>query len=450
MACLALAAACVGLSACGGGGDKGADSSGPAESGASPAQGAGSRAPPSTAESGASSAPSLAVGLSEANPNLVWSAAARPVPPGGFGPWRDLLVALRPRYVRLLVSWDKVQPRAGAPADFARRDAGCIRAVPPCAPYTGVREQLEAIASEQRAQGGWGPLEVLVVPLETPAWAVEPPRGCRSRGDEPKARAPADPADYGRFVRGLLAVAAQVGARVRYWSPWNEPNHPGFLSPQRRRCDTGAAPVAPALYARMARTLRRALDAAPGEQEMVLGELAGYDRRRPTAVSATEFIDALPRDVACSGSIWGQHAYVGSSGRSESAGYAGDADLDGSPALLASVGRAIDAKRCPAPVRLWITETAVGGPRAGKPRPADRASQEAACRDMQRALLSWYANERVDVAFQYTFREDNFFPVGLVDTGLTRTYPVYDLWRAWGGRRAPGAPPPRLPAACRG
>jgi hypothetical protein len=450
VACLSLAAACLALSACGGGGEEGTTSSGgPPTSGASPAAPA-NGAPRGPAASGASSSPSLAVGLSEANPNLVWSAAARPAPPGGFAPWRDLLVALAPRYLRLLVRWDKVAPRAGAPPDFAGRDAGCLRDVPPCAPYAGVREQLEATASEQRAQGGWGPLEVLVVPYGTPAWAAAAQRGCRPRGDEPAARAPAELATYRRFVSGLLALAAQVGARLRYWSPWNEPNHPGFLTPQRGRCDTGAPPTAPALYARMARALREALDAAPGEQEMVMGELAGLDRPRPTGASATEFIDALPRDVACLGSVWGQHAYVGSSGRGPSADYAGDADLDGSSALLTAVTRAIDAKRCPSRARLWITETAVGGPRAGKPRPADRASQAAACRDMQRALKSWYANPRVDVAFQYTFREDNFFPVGLVDTGLTRTYPVYDLWRAWGGGRAPAAPPPPLPAACRG
>jgi hypothetical protein len=53
----------------------------------------------------------------------------------------------------------------------------------------------------------------------------------------------------------------------------------------------------------------------------------------------------------------------------------------------------------------------------------------------------------VDAAFQYTFREDSAYPVGLADAGLTRTYPTYDLWAAWGAR-APSDPAPALPPSC--
>ncbi|MCW2995444.1 MAG: hypothetical protein JWQ18_2939, partial [Conexibacter sp.] len=59
----------------------------------------------------------------------------------------------------------------------------------------------------------------------------------------------------------------------------------------------------------------------------------------------------------------------------------------------------------------------------------------------------WAADPRVDAAFQYTFREDTAYPVGLADAGLTRLYPTYDLWAAWGAR-APSDPAPALPQSC--
>jgi hypothetical protein len=68
---------------------------------------------------------------------------------------------------------------------------------------------------------------------------------------------------------------------------------------------------------------------------------------------------------------------------------------------------------------------------------------------MAAALATWYRAPRVDAAFQYTFREDDSYPVGLVDTGLTRAYPTYDLWRAWGRRAFPTDEAPPLPSDCR-
>jgi hypothetical protein len=35
----------------------------------------------------------------------------------------------------------------------------------------------------------------------------------------------------------------------------------------------------------------------------------------------------------------------------------------------------------------------------------------------------------VQNVFQYEFRDAPDFPVGLADPGLTRTYPVYDVYR---------------------
>ena len=50
-------------------------------------------------------------------------------------------------------------------------------------------------------------------------------------------------------------------------------------------------------------------------------------------------------------------------------------------------------------------------------------------------------------AFQYTFREDDLFPTGLVTTDLAGRRPALREWKAWGGsaagpRRAAAARPP--------
>ena len=47
------------------------------------------------------------------------------------------------------------------------------------------------------------------------------------------------------------------------------------------------------------------------------------------------------------------------------------------------------------------------------------------------------------VAVQYTMREDDLFPTGLVTTDLARARPALREWQAWGARDEPDAPPPR-------
>ena len=387
----------------------------------------------------------LTIGISELNPSFFWSETARPNLTPPFGPFRNLLVSLQPRYYRLYLDWASYQP-PGAPLNLAGRRSGCIRDIPPCAPYAGVREELEAVRSAQREYGGF---QVMVVPYATPAALAAKPTGCEPPATSPAAYPPADLNAYRAFIRAVLQTAREVGVDIRYWSAWNEPNHPAFLNPQRATCDTAAAPLSPAVYAGLVGALEQELDAAPGDQEIVMGELAGYDAPRPTALSVKEFTDALPADVVCRARIWGQHAYVGQSGPSRAADFAGDADLDAARGLLATLERSLDAKRCSRPLRVWITETGVGGERAGRPRSLEPAALAAGCEAMNDALRSWYADPRVDVAFQYTFREADTFPVGLVDTQLTRAFPTYDLWAAWGGTRAPDAPAPPLPAGCR-
>ena len=66
-------------------------------------------------------------------------------------------------------------------------------------------------------------------------------------------------AAYRALVSGVLDLAAAEGAELRYLTPWNEPNHPYFISPQRKACDGAAPSRAVAPYARLARALRAEL-----------------------------------------------------------------------------------------------------------------------------------------------------------------------------------------------
>ena len=254
--------------------------------------------------------------------------------------------------------------------------------------------------------------------LATPPWAAGRAAGCERAGTKATSRAPADPAAYRALVRSLLAEGRREGADLRYWSAWNEPNHPEFFNPQRESCAPGATPLAAPHYADLVRALSDELAAAPGEQHVVLGETAALRTSTATTTGAADFARELPRDVVCGASAWAQHAYVGVRSR-----LAGDGDPD---AVLHGVEAALAAHDCPGgPPPVWITETGVAA-----------GSGTEGCRDLGRALRAWGADPRVEAAFQYTFREDDAFPVGLADAELRALRPAYAAWRA----AADGAP----------
>jgi hypothetical protein len=363
----------------------------------------------------------LAIGVTEPNPNLVSSPQAQGVPEP-WAKWRDALGAIRPRYYRLMVDWPSLQPSASSPPDLSAPNAGCMRAIAPCLGWNGVRDQLRALASRQR-EGGW---QALVVITGTPDWAAAPPSGCERPGTQPRARPPradALPA-YRALVTDLLAAAAQEGADLRFWSAWNEPNHPAFISPQRTACDARAPSAAPAPYAELVRSLQQALLGATGDHQIVLGETAGLLKPTPNATTVPEFIAALPQDVVCASTVWTQHAYIGG------------------PDPVDAAATALAARGCPQPHTIWITETGVG------PAPTDLSAARAVsdeqegCRALHARLVRWWNDPRVTVAFQYTLRQDDRFPTGLVTTDLTASRLTLGEWTAWGGARDPAAPPP--------
>ncbi len=298
-----------------------------------------------------------------------------------------------------------------------------------------MRADLEAIASEQtarRAAGEAGP-EVLIDVLGVPSWAAASPSGCELPGTTSITRALAAGAlsAYRGLIGELVSLARSAGVALNWWSPWNEPNDPGFLSPQRGECDAASPPVSPSVYAQLAQALAQELRAdAPGAS-IVLGELNGGEPDSPHATSVGSFVATLPGDVLCLASAWSVHAYAGYG----PGAYAGSGT--GNP--VAALEQAL-ARRggCAAKAPVWVTETGAGAPHPGAPPDGSAEQELEACRALAARLGTWLEDPRVAAVFQYTFRDDPAFPVGLVSADLRRLHPSYGLWLALAGEAAGG------------
>jgi hypothetical protein len=374
-----------------------------------------------------------AFGITEGNAHLIAPGAADPAP-RGFAWARAALWSLHPRYLRVDVDWSKLQPRADQPPGLDAPQDGCARGRPPCAPYRGLRDVLAAIAARQRAGS---PVEPVLNFYGAPAWAAGAPGSCQPPATPPAARAlrPEALPDYFALVSDVLALARRVGLEVYYLSPWNEPNDPRFLSPQRDVCDAGAPPaLGAAAYAGLVRTMRGVLRSDPQPHVLVLGELAGGGGPGPFSSAIPAFVSALPDDVVCSAGVWSVHAYA----RHPRVG----ADE------VAILERALDRRaRCSHGASIWVTETGAGAPRPGSPRRSTPLEQHAACQALGAVLDRWDHDPRVKAVFQYSFRQDPAFPVGLVGPALKRPFWTFFLWKVWNWP-AYGATDPRLWAGC--
>jgi hypothetical protein len=399
-----------------------------------------------------------AFGLTEDNADLLWPpdgshAPGSPAYAGaaaGFQAARAELAALRPTYIRLLVDWAALQPDPNRPPALEAPVSGCARQVAPCGAYAGVRDELAAIASQQRmaaaddtgntASGGAASgFQVVVQIFDTPVWAAQPPAGCEAAGADASSRSPSDVAlgAYRALVRSLLALAAHEGVALQWWSPWNEPNDPVFLGPQRSSCAASSSSPAVASYARLVRALTAELRADGNAGHVILGELAGYPTGSAHRTSIAQFVAALPADALCLGGVWSVHAY---------ASYGAGAS-SGDP--VRALETALDTRgACGRDARVWVTEAGAGAPHPGKPRPAGAAGERAGCRALAAQLLRWYRDPRVGAAFQYSFRDDPAFPVGLAGADLSHLFPTYRLWLDWTRLRAEGRPSPAPAAAC--
>jgi hypothetical protein len=392
-------------------------------------------APPKTP--GAQPAAGVAFGLTEDDAQLLSNPGGRPAAEP-FQAAREQLTALHPTYLRLLVDWAALQPSPSKPAALAGVVGGCARLLGPCGAYAGIAAELAAIASQQRAPGAGGGFQVVIDVFGVPAWAAQPVAGCEDPATAGFARAlrPGAVADYQALIASLLALGEREGVALDWWSPWNEPNDPRFISPQRASCAQGAPPVSPASYARLATAMAAVLRAHGARHQLVLGELNAFEKDTPHTTSIGQFVAALPPELICLGGAWSVHAYA----------------LRSPPAKrdpVAALEAALDARgACGRNARIWVTEAGAGAPHPGRPRPPGSADERAGCLALARQLERWRADPRVGAVFQYTFREDPAFPVGLISPSLTHLYPAYHLWQAWSGHAQTGESASAPAAAC--
>src|SRR5207248_6534886 len=109
-------------------------------------------------------------------------APAEAVAEEGLARGRRQVTGLHPNYIRLLIDWAALQPDPRRPPALEGRDSGGARAVGPCAPYAGVRDELAAIASQQRAAAASDEFQIVIVIFGTPAWAAGPAAICERGG----------------------------------------------------------------------------------------------------------------------------------------------------------------------------------------------------------------------------------------------------------------------------
>ena len=377
----------------------------------------------------------LDFGLTEENANLLWSPAV--TGRRRFQRAREQLSALHPAYVRLLIDWAALQPLASRPPALDARASGCARVIAPCAAYAGVREELAAIATQQRSEPGF---QVVIVIFGTPTWAARSPSGCErgSRGAFSRAPSAAGLGAYRALIHALSALGAREGVPLQWWAPWNEPNDPTFLAPQRASCLSGASPRSAGAYAELVRAMAAQLGVEGGQRHIVLGELNAYANGSPQRLSPAEFLAALPSDVACLGSVWSVHAYA-ARGRFATSG-------DPVAVLEHALMRGGECARA-API--WVTEAGAGAPHPGDPRGPAGPDEIAGCEALATQLLAWERDARVSAVFQYTFRDDPAFPVGLINPALSHIYPAYRLWLSLAEARAGARAPMPLASACR-
>ncbi len=192
----------------------------------------------------------------------------------------DELRALGVDRIRVSLFWSVVAPAAGSQQrpDF---DAAYPNAYPSGA--WGRYERLLAEATERGLRVNFN------ITSPAPKWATgNPARRDIDDTYTPSAR------EFGLFVE----AAGRRFPGVDYWSIWNEPNHPGWLTPQWRKVGRRWVEAAPRMYRELFAAAHRALVATGhGADTILLGETAGKGlrfRRGPTrAIDSLRFIRRL-------------------------------------------------------------------------------------------------------------------------------------------------------------
>ena len=321
----------------------------------------------------------------------------------------------------------------GRAADWDSPSDGCLRGTPPCAESAGIRAILRAIHARQQADGGW---QVVVTFYGTPGLGAAR-RGRGLRHGPPRRTSTPTARSSGRSATS----PRQESVAVHWWSPWNEPNHPEFLGPQRTECRADADALTPTEYANIAYAMQAEL--GPGDH-LVLGEVAGYDRRRAGPCRPRSSRRTSPRSSCARATCGPSTPTCARRTRSRRPATPATRRWPATPTRRAircscatscarSTPRAASAatgsgSRRPA----WAGRAPARTARPTTPPTAGRARRwTARCAPGPRTP-AWTPRSSTRSA------RTPSFPVGLADAGLDRLYRSYDAWQAWS---TPGAPP---------
>jgi hypothetical protein len=297
----------------------------------------------------------------------------------------DEIQAFGVHWLRVVLYWREVAPDADA------RDVPDFDETDPAAYPAGGWAAYDRLISEAKARD----MRVLVtVSGPVPRWAT--------RGGDDHVTRPSPT----RFRRFMQAVGTRYGDDVRYWSIWNEPNHPDFLQPQYRR----GRPYSPRLYRRLFQEGRRGLERSGNENDRVLfGETAPRGNRNvvfPMDFMRTAMcLDSRYRKRRGCGSLdvdgYAHHPYTTSSGP-WFRGRADDVTIGTLSRLTRGLDRARRARAVRKRVDLYLTEF-------GTQSTPDRCSGVSEPRQSDYRSIAErtaWRNGRVRAFSQYLMRDD--------------------------------------------
>ncbi|WP_372789929.1 cellulase family glycosylhydrolase [Paraconexibacter sp.] len=191
----------------------------------------------------------------------------------------DRLVHLGVDRIRVSVFW-----RIVAPANDAAKKPDGFNAADPAAYPSGAWDRYDRLIVAAKNRG----IRVnLNITSPVPDWAAGNPE----RADLKPTYAP----DAGEFARFVAAVGTRYSGRygglprVDYWSIWNEPNQPGWLTPQwlpDKDAPGGFADAAPRIYRDLANAMWFGLSISGHAGDTILvGETAPKGQARARGVS---------------------------------------------------------------------------------------------------------------------------------------------------------------------
>ena len=199
--------------------------------------------------------------------------------------WLDVAAQSHAGVIRAWIEWGKIAPtRPASPRD-------------PFDPAYVMTDTDDLVRAAQMRG-----MEVLFTIWGTPSWAND--------GAGP-AHAPTDAQDLEDFA---YAIASRYSGRyvgypfVRFYTVWNEPNLPAFLSPQY---DLGGNSVAPATYARLYRAGYAGIKAASPLARVALGDTSPWGGVNAGSHSPGAFAHALSQlapDLRFD--AWAHHPYA--------------------------------------------------------------------------------------------------------------------------------------------